>query len=125
MDNFENIKAFEAALKENKELQEKFAAAQKRIAENKEASSDGELLVKAAAEIGFTLSMEELERAFAQDQELSDEELDNVVGGVNNGSANDTWCVKDYACYFVYKHDSTNKLAACFSDYNCFQFYNH
>ena len=125
MSKSENLLAFEAALKESKELQEKFAAAQKRIAENKEASSDGELLVKAAAEIGFTLSMEELERAFAQDQELSDEELDNVVGGVNNGSANDTWCVKDYACYFVYKHDSTNKLAACFSDYNCFQFYNH
>ena len=125
MNKSENILAFETALKESKELQAKFAAAQKRIVENKEASSDGEVLVKAAAEIGFTLSMAELERCFAQSEELSDEDLDKVAGGVDNGSANDTWCVKDYACYFVYKHDSTNKLAACFSDYNCFQFYNH
>ena len=49
MSKSENILAFEAALKENKELFEKFTAAKKRIAENKEAASDGELLVKAAA----------------------------------------------------------------------------
>ena len=81
MSKSENILAFEAALKENKELREKYEAAQKRIIENKEAESDGEVLVKAAAEVGFTLTLEELERAMAQYQELNDEELEDVAGG--------------------------------------------
>ena len=95
MSKSENIKAFEAALKENKELQEKFAAAQKRIMENKEASSNGEVLVKAAAEIGYTLTMAELERAFAQIQELNDEELGQVAGGL------DYSCLGVYCCFVV------------------------
>ena len=99
MNKSENILAFEAALKENKELFEKFTAAKKRITENKEASGNSEMLVKAAAEIGFTLTMEELERAFAQNQELSDEELDQVSGGQGG------WCWKDYGCVIVYEID--------------------
>ena len=116
MSKSENILAFEAALKENKERQEKFEAAAKRIVENKEASSDGEMLVKAAAEIGFTLTLEELERAFAQMQELNEEELGNVAGGVSN---TDSLCWKDYSCSFVYHHDSTDKDDFCAYNYFC------
>ncbi len=116
MSKSETLVAFEAALKESKELQEKFAAASQRIAENKEAESDGELLVKAAAEVGFTLTMEELERAFAQIQELNEEELGNVSGGASNTQ---DLCWKDYSCSFVYHHDSTDKDDFCAFDYFC------
>ena len=77
----ENMIAFELALKERKELREKFVAAQKRIAENKEASNDVELLVKAAAEVGYTLTVVEIERAIAEAQEISDEDMAKVAGG--------------------------------------------
>ena len=116
MSKSETLMAFEAALKESKELQEKFVAAQKRIVEKNEASSEGELLVKAAAEVGFTLTMAEIERAFAENQELSDEELDNVAGGASNATG---LCWKDYACSFVYHHDSTDKDDFCAFDYFC------
>ena len=46
MSKSENMLAFEAALKENKELQEKFEAAAKRMTENKEAQGN-EVLIKA------------------------------------------------------------------------------
>ena len=118
MSKSENILAFEAALKENKELQKKFVAAQKRIIENKEAESDGELLVKVAAEIGFTLSVAEIERSMAQNQELSDEELDNVAGG-----AGKEWCSAAYYCFMVYENGGEPE-SPCKSNYECFIFEN-
>lgn len=81
MSKSENILTFKAALQESKELQEKFAAAKKRIAENQEAATGVELLVKAAAQVGYTLDADELARAIAQMQELSEEELAKVAGG--------------------------------------------
>ena len=123
MSQSENIRAFEAALRESKELQAKFAAAQKRIVENKEASSDGEVLVKAAAEIGFTLSMAELERATAQMQEINDEELKQVSGGFSGGDyAPDNYatCLGAYYCHYVWAHDEDGfKNRACWNDYIC------
>ena len=71
MSKSENIKAFEAALKDNKDLQEKYEAALKRIVENKEATGDGETLAKAAAEVGFSLTMADLERKQAETVEIS------------------------------------------------------
>lgn len=119
MSKSENLLAFEAALKENKELQEKFETAKKRIFENKEATSDGEMLVKAAAEVGFTLTMEELERSFARSQELCDEELDKVAGGT--GEKNDDWCFYDHHCYIAFKHtDDGSTTANCWDNYNWF-----
>ena len=98
MSKSENIKAFEAALKENKDLQDKFVAAKKRIVENKEAAGDIEMLVMAAAEVGFTLSAAEVERAIAENQELNDEELERVTGGCIY-----CMCWMDYGCFLLYK----------------------
>ena len=118
MSKSEKFLAFEAALKESKELQEKFEVAKKRIADNKEASCDGELIIKSAAEIGFTLTMEEMERAVAQMQELSDEELKQVVGG--RGIDPDTWCWFSYYCYAAIQHDDDSVTRRpCWSDYTC------
>ena len=83
MSQFENIVAFEAALKESKELQEKFEAAKKRIVENNGATNKAELLAKAATEVGFALNVADLERAIAEAQELSEEELEQVSGGMD------------------------------------------
>lgn len=94
MSKSENILAFEAALTENTELKAKYDAALKRIVENKEAANDGEALVKAAAEVGFTLTMAELERSMAQNQALSDEDLSQVAGA---GDSTDTPCLVDYS----------------------------
>ena len=81
MGNFENIKAFENAMNESAELREKFEAAEERIYKNKEAANIGDLLSKAAFEVGFNLSASEIEQAFAQSRELSDDDLSNVSGG--------------------------------------------
>ena len=87
MSQFENIVAFEAALKESKELQEKFEAAKKRIVENNGATNKAELLAKAATEVGFALNVADLERAIAEAQELSEEELEQVSGGIAKARA--------------------------------------
>ena len=115
MSKSENIQAFEAALMDNIALQDKYKAALKRIIENKEATSDGEAMVKAAAEIGFTLTMAELERKAAENQELSDDDLEQVSGG----SAERNSCWYDYACEWANMHDSTSKNDVCFADYLC------
>ena len=101
MSQFENIVAFEAALKESKELQEKFEAAKKRIVENKEAANDVEMVVKAAAEVGFTLTVAETERSIVAAQEINDEELANVSGGSDYGSENGG-CVFNHSCLFFF-----------------------
>ena len=89
--------AFEAALKESAELQEKFAAAKKRIAENKEAEGEVKIFVKAATEVGFDLTVADVERAIAEAQELSDEDLENVSGGFIEG-----WCFFEYFCFIAF-----------------------
>ena len=61
MGKSDNIINFEEALKK-KENKEKFEAALKKIAEEKSAKSDGEAIQKAAKELGFDISMEDLER---------------------------------------------------------------
>lgn len=117
MSKTETMLAFEAAMKENEELREKYVAAQKRIAQNKEAASDGELLVKAAAEVGFTLTLEEIERSFAQSQEIDDEELDNVAGGAKKKASS---CWVDYYCHYAFEHDSDGNIDRdCFQEYIC------
>lgn len=123
MSKSENILAFEAALKESKELREKYEAALKRIAESKEASCDGEVMTKAAAEVGFTLSMAELERAMAQAQELSEEDLAQVSGGANE-KEEWVWCLDIFYCFAALVHGDGDSGAACWSDYHCIWFEN-
>ena len=122
MSKSENILAFEAAMKENKELHEKYEAALKRIVENKEAANDGEALVKAAAEVGFTVTMAELERSVAQNQELSDDDLEMVIGGCDCNDHRGE-CFFDYSCTLTFKHGSTCKTDECFYDYRCNEIY--
>ena len=110
---------FEADLTADGKLRESFDAAVKRIAEAGEATSDGDALVKAAAELGYNLSMGELERLYADSQELSDEELDAISGG------RDCICLADYYCFTLLRHNNETdpynrqEKLACWSDYKC------
>lgn len=119
MGKFENILTFEAALQQSKELQEKFASAKARIAESGEAASDAELLVKAAAEVGYTLTVEELERAIAQAQEVNEEELAKVAGGIgDNANPDDAVMTKgDFITFGSYVTFGTYECAAGFISY--------
>ena len=54
--------------------------------------------------------------AFAQIQELNEEEPGNVSGGASNPKS---LCRKDDSCSFVYHHDSTHKDDFCAFNYFC------
>lgn len=102
MSKSKNLEAFEAALKESRELQEKFAVAQKRIFENNEVNGNAEAVVKAASEIGFTLTVAEVERSIAEMQELNEEDLEKIAGGVESSFPGDvSYNFKD-GCSSVY-----------------------
>ena len=66
----ERLKAFLEAVKADAGLQEKLNAA-----------ADADAVVAIAKEVGFMISADELQRAQAVGEELSDEELEGVAGG--------------------------------------------
>jgi predicted ribosomally synthesized peptide with nif11-like leader len=66
----EQLKAFLEAVKADAGLQEKLKAA-----------ADADAAVAIAKEVGFVISADELQRAQAVGEELSDEELEGVAGG--------------------------------------------
>ena len=115
----EELKRFEEELKNSKDLQEKFEEAVKHIAESGEAQSDGEIVVKAAAELGYTFTVGDLERAKAGDEKMDADELEQLSGGSN-------LCVFDETCYTAFLHPSEqDKNNACWSDYKCVFVYEH
>ena len=71
----DQLKAFLEAVKADAGLQEKLKAA-----------ADADAAVAIAKEVGFMISADELQRAQAVGEELSDEELEGVAGGCNTWS---------------------------------------
>ena len=113
----EELKRLKNDLSTNAELRKKMEETAKRIAESGEAKSDGEILVKAAAELGYAVKIADFERAMADDEELDPEELKQSAGGVSQ-------CFTDYNCYNIVNHsDNPNpelkRKSACFSEYVC------
>ena len=94
MGKSDNILKFEEALRTDPEKQKAFEKALEKIAEEKSVESESEAFVKAAKELGFDLTIEEIERSFAEKQEMGDDELDEVAGG--------KWCWKDHDCVCIY-----------------------
>ena len=122
------LKAFEEALKADEALRQRYEEALKGVTE---AANDGEAIQKAAAQLGYELSLEELEQAWASSQELDESELTAVAGGQDQYS---DWCWVGWCCYTVVKHPDdieddnekctkdfkvNNHTEACWSDYNC------
>lgn len=94
---------FKEAMEANPELAAKYFDAQKALADGKTVSSKAELIVKAAAEVGYEISAEEAERAIATTQQLSEEELANVSGGANESCAITYGCKIFFMCETTYK----------------------
>lgn len=122
------LKEFEEALAKDKELREAFDEKCKKIVEAKEADNDGEVLVKAAEQLGWSLSMEELERIYADREELSEEDLEQISGGdydyidprYEDEQGHDTICVMFWHCYTIMRHtDAEDEYTACWSNYSC------
>ena len=117
----DEMKRMEADLAASEELRNKYLEACERIAAAGGIGSDGEMMAKAAEELGYQVKLSELERAFADSQELSDEELEYVAGGINE------WCLIDYLCYGAFMHERQPYICTgdaqfsepCWSDFAC------
>ena len=96
MDKSEEMLRLEHDLNGQPELREKLDAEIGRIAKTGEAECDGEAMVKAAAALGYTITLEELERAAADLEKLDDDELDATGGGIFDGCDSIFVCEKDY-----------------------------
>ena len=107
----ENVRKFEKALRESKELQARLAQELKKIAEEKSVANDAEAMAKAAHALGYDFTVADMEKANAETQELDPEEMERAAGG---------WCFADYDCYTAWNHDTPDQQgSACFSDYEC------
>ena len=107
----ENVRKFEKALRESKELQARLAQELKKIAEEKSVANDAEAMAKAARALGYDFTVADMEKANAETQELDPEEMQQAAGG---------WCFADYDCYTAWNHDTPDQQgSACFSDYEC------
>ncbi|MBR3019074.1 MAG: hypothetical protein IKH57_18685 [Clostridia bacterium] len=149
MGKSEEMLRLERDLDEQPEMREKLEAEIKRIAETKEAECDGEAMVKAAAALGYTITLEELERAAADLEKLDDDELE-TAGGVSYETVDDRksvnyskgcnkaqktfiraknskdekgrdgCCTYDWHCGMAFKHsNSKSKDTYCWGDYLC------
>ena len=130
MGKSEEMLRMERDMNEQPELREKLEAECKRIAEAGEAQNDGEIMVKAAAALGYTVTLEELERSLAEAEKLDDDELDDVAGGGTIGQedekGHDAWCMTAWHCFAATLHtEAKTKYIACLKDYNCHLAYQH
>lgn len=110
----DNIIKFEEALRNDELKRKTFDGAYKKIMEEKSVGSNNEAVVKAAKEIGFDISIEELERYYAEKQEMNDDELDKVAGGRVVGP----YCATIYECGYVYYHKNPADNPDCFMGYH-------
>ena len=152
MKKSEEILRMERDMNENPELLEKLKAEVRRIAEAGEAECDGEALLKAAAALGYTITLDEQDRAAAELEAVDDEELSKVAGGMHPtiDVPIDEWCMSDYDCFSSWHtnredeeghnewcltgwhctvatlhSDTESKEVACFSNYLCAVVYHH
>ncbi len=110
----------ERDLNEQPELKEKLDAESKRIAGAGAAQSDGEIFVQAASSLGYTVTLEELERAAAEIEELDPDEMD-VAGGREDEKGHDAFCFTAWHCYTAVLHTKASlRNESCWSDYTCF-----
>ena len=125
MSKSEEMLRMERDLNEQPELAKKLGAEYKRIYEAGEAQGDGEIMVQAAAALGYTITLEELERAAAEMHELDPAEMDAVAGGFGytkeDEKGHEVFCWTGWHCYTVTMHTEANlKNEHCWSDYTCF-----
>ncbi|MBR3316472.1 MAG: hypothetical protein IKG21_01440 [Atopobiaceae bacterium] len=133
---------FEADLAASDELKVKYEEARNRIA-REGAANDAEVVCRAAAELGYTISFTEAERAQASMETLDDDALEEVAGGFgifkddycwfdyrcrvswvtereDTNTGHDKWCATIYSCFTISVHDDdSSSESACWSNYMC------
>jgi len=77
----DELKRFEDDLRNNAALRKRVNEACKRMTDEGQAKSDGEIVVAVAKELGYEFSIAALEQSQAEEQELDPEELEQVAGG--------------------------------------------
>ena len=93
------LERFNNDIAANKETAAKFEEALKKIVEEKSADSDSDAIVKAAGELGYRFTAADMERSYAERQELDLGEMEQVAGGKNNPNDTDKGsCWVDYYC---------------------------
>ena len=100
MENREELKRFLADIQADRELYRKVEEIGRRMVEAGSKKSGNELMAKAAAELGYSITAAELERAEAAAEEVDDNQLEGVCGGANNDSGSGclTDCTVNFAC---------------------------
>lgn len=122
MKHSEELKRLEGDLRGSEEIQKKLDEACRRIATEGKSASDGEIMVAAAKELGYDISIAALEQARAEAEELDPEALAIVAGGVDN-SEHKTWCDDtNFSCFANY-HERTEDEEGhggwCFTAWHC------
>ena len=123
MKKSEEILRMERDMNENPELLEKLKAEVRRIAEAGEAECDGEALLKAAAELGYTITLDEQDRAAAELEAVDDEELEKVAGGIEENDKTQEWCAYDYKCVAAWNSSHQDEKGHdnwCVTGWHCY-----
>lgn len=121
MTKSEEMNRLEAAMASDKELYKKFYETVDRIATENDPQSDGELFAAAAAELGYNITAADFERLYADQEEISPEELEQAAGGAA-GDDNDS-CWKDYLCSLMWNRadmDEYGHNGTCITAWHCF-----
>jgi predicted ribosomally synthesized peptide with nif11-like leader len=78
-----DLNAFLERTREDSAFAEAVKEAGDRIAKAEEISGEGELLVRAAKDLGYEFTLGDIERSIADEQEVDDTELERVAGGAS------------------------------------------
>ncbi len=133
MANENNLKRFMADLEASEELRQKLDETVERIVKTETFASDGELMMAAAAELGYEISAADFERTAAEAEDLDDAELEGVAGGWNglldlreDEHGHDEWCLFVWHCYTAVLHtESYVSYVSCWKDYHCDALYHN
>ena len=98
MSKSEEMKRFESDLKASEDLRNKLKACYEQLGGKTDATLDDELMVKAAAALGYQLTEADFARERAKAEELSAEDLEKVSGGDIT-----IWCTYNVYCFWLLK----------------------
>lgn len=118
MSHLDELKRFEGDVKSSTDLQHKLDQAVLRIKEQDQVRSDGELIVQAAKELGYEISIAALEQLKAANEQLDPAELENVSGGVTHYGI----CDENYVCNFIYATEHEDEFGHdtdCMTGWHC------
>lgn len=121
MKQSEELKRFEEDLRGSEELRKRLDDVCRRIAAEGQVANDGEVMVAAAKEFGYNISIAALEQARAEAEELDPEALALIVGGVDNSGKD--WCADtNYTCFAAYHamtEDESGHGGWCWTGWHC------